>query len=586
MTVLNGSRETDGEVVVLKREPTPAGSITDLFDRLHELHLDAGEPGVRQIATGIGRGVLSYTTVHNVFRGPRVPKWGHLELIVDQLSGDVEEFRTLWRTARLAELSAAPRAQPVPVATALTTPAEPEVSHQESPTRLSEFVMVSYRLPPRYEADRQPSPSTIFRTVGAAATLHDVVVARDGMWVGWAGARGGPGGDRYTRVELPDREEEMYLAGYCNSTLWPLYHSMIEGPEFRWDWRDAYSSVNQRFADVIARAAAPGAVVWVHDYHLQLVPGLLREQRPDLRIGFFLHIPFPSAELFAQLPAREETLRGLLGADVIGFQHPRSVRNFLQLCEEFLGLPVNAGMVGVGDRKVAVDAFPISVDIERIERTARQPRVRQRARQLRTELGNPRTLLVGLDRLDYSKGIEQRLLAYGELLGSAQLAADFTTFLQVVTLSRENLSRYANLRQRVDRLVGHLNASYGTVGRPVVHYTNRVLDFEEIQAMYVAADVMMVTSLRDGMNLVSKEYVASRADNRGVLVLSEFTGAATELGQAILVNPNDIDDLKNAILQAVTMSRAEQRRRMEAMRAHLHKHDAQAWTDSFLTRLA
>ena len=377
----------------------------------------------------------------------------------------------------------------------------------------------------------------------------------------------------------------MHLEGYCNSTLWPLYHSMIERPEFRREWRDAYRSVNQRFADVIAQVAAPGAVAWVHDYQLQLVPGLLREQRPNLRIGFFMHIPFPSTELFAQLPAREETLRGLLGADVVGFQHPRSVRNFLQLCEEVLGLPVNAGLVGVGDRKVTVDAFPISIDVELIERMVRQLKVRQRARQLHAELGNPRTLLVGLDRLDYTKGIEQRLLAYGELLGSGQLPADSTTFLQVGTLSREKLSRYANLRQRVDRLTGHLNASHGTMGRPVVHYTNRVLDFEEILAMYVAADVMVVTSLSDGMNLISKEYVASRADNRGVLVLSEFTGAAAELGQAILVNPNDIDDLKNAILRAVAMSPSEQRKRMEAMRTHLREHDAQAWIDSFLARL-
>lgn len=570
---------------MLKRELTRAGSITDLFDRLHELHLDAGEPSVRQIATGIGRGVLSYTTVHNVFRGPRVPKWGHLELIVDQLGGDTEEFRALWRAARLAELSAAPPLEPVSAPTALPAPTKPEVSHPELPARLSEFVMVSYQLPPRYEVDRVSGSLARRGPVGTAATLHDAVVARDGMWVGWSRERDAADGNRYARVDLPDREPEMHQGGYCNSTLWPLYHWMIERPEFRREWRDAYRSVNQRFADVIARLAAPGAVVWVHDYQLQLVPGLLREQRPDLRIGFFLHIPFPPAELFAQLPAREETLRGLIGADVVGFQHPRSARNFLQHCEEFLGLPINAGLVAVDDRKVAVDAFPISTDLEPIERMARRPRVRQRARQIRAELGNPRTLLVGLDRLDYTKGIEQRLLAYGELLDSGQLPADSTTFLQSGMLSREKLSRYANLRQRVDRLTGHLNASYGTMGRPVVHYTNRVLDFEEIVAMYLAADVMVVTSLSDGMNLVSKDYVASRADNRGTLVVSEFTGAAAELTQAIVVNPNDIDELKNAILQAVAMNSVEQRKRMEAMRAHLREHDAQAWMNSFLARL-
>ncbi|TWP46113.1 trehalose-6-phosphate synthase [Lentzea tibetensis] len=588
--------------MVLKREATPTGPVTDLFDRLHELHLDAGEPGVRQIATGIGRGVLSYTTVHNVFRGPKVPKWGHLELIVEQLGGDVEAFRTLWRTARLAELAAPGPNEPGPVEPERHSAArdygrtEPDavaagpVDHVDDGQQF-DFVLVTHRIPVHGRPDAVAGGAWTYSPVGVDAILGEEVGVRNGAWVGWSwqpgeSVRSAALGRVHLRsIELSDREIEWHKEGYCNSTLWPIYHDSIERPEFHRDWRDAHRVVNRRYADAVTRVAAPGAVVWVHDYQLQLVPAMLRALRPDLRIGFFLHIAQPPVELFGQLPEREETLRGLLGADLVGFQHPRGVSNFLRLCTELLGLEVGTDSVVVDGRRVRVEAHPISVDVAAIEEVVNRPRITRRAAQIRAELGNPRTLLVGIDRLDYTKGIEQRLLAYGELLDGGQLSADSSAFLQVATLSRENLARYALLRERVDRLAGHLNASYGRMGNPVVHYTNRVLDRDEIMALYVAADVMVVTPLRDGMNLVSKEYVASRVDNRGVLVLSEFAGAAHELSEALLVNPNDVDDLKNAVLRAVAMSPAEQGRRMEVMRKHVREHDAQAWVDGFLKDL-
>jgi trehalose 6-phosphate synthase len=583
--------------VALKREPTPAGAITELFDRLHDLHLDAGEPGVRQIATGIGRGVVSYTTVHNVFRGPKVPKWGHLELIVDQLGGNPEAFRVLWRAARLAEL-AAPGA-----GRATEQRSEPASADGEGPeiaalpqgmadpgARSFDFVLVTNRIPVHAHNRWRAGASTVY-SAGLDQVFRELVIRKQGVWVGWSRQDAGPdgleqaGGPSLTTVALSGREVEWHMEGQCSSTLWPLYHGSIERPEFRRDWREAYRAVNERYADAVVRVAAAGAVVWIHDYQLQLVPALLRERRPDLRIGFFLHIPLPPVELFGQLPERDEILRGLLGADVVGFQRPRSAQNFLQLCRDILGLPTAEGSVEAGIRTVTVGAYPVSVDVAAIERLVGQTQIRRRAQQIRAEAGNPEVLVAGLDRLDYTKGIEQRLLAYGEILNEMRSVANPPVFIQVATLSRERVARYASLRERVDRLAGHLNGSYGRMGSPAVRYTNSALDFNEVLALYRAADVMVATPFSDGMNLVAKEYVASRVDDRGVLVLSEFAGSAAELREAILVNPNDTDDLKDAILRAIAMRPLEQGQRMKAMRERLRTHGSEAWIASCLTAL-
>ncbi|WIV55654.1 alpha,alpha-trehalose-phosphate synthase (UDP-forming) [Amycolatopsis nalaikhensis] len=582
--------------MALKREPTPAGAITELFDRLHDLHLDAGEPGVRQIATGIGRGVLSYTTVHNVFRGPKVPKWGHLELIVDQLGGNPEAFHVLWRAARLAEL-----AIPGNQVAAASGPASvlsddrPQEAVAAAPAaevpggRRFGFVLVTNRIPVHAHTTGNGVRSTC--SAGLDQVFRDLVLQRQGVWVGWsrrdeeANGFEQTGGPPLMTVALTGREVEWHQEGQCSSTLWPLYHDAIERPEFRRAWRDAYRVVNERYADAVDRVAASGAAVWIHDYQLQLVPALVRERRPDLRIGFFLHIPLPPPELFTQLPGREEVLRGLLGADVVGFQRPRSVQNFVRLCADVLGLPVSDGSVDVGGRTVDVRAYPVSIDVGAIEGLVGQSRTRRRAQQIRAELGNPDVLVAGIDRLDYTKGIEQRLVAYGEILDGMRSVANPPVFVQVATLSRERVARYASLRERVDRLAGHLNGSYGRMGSPAVRYTNSALDFHEVAALYRAADVMVATPFRDGMNLVAKEYVASRLDDRGVLVLSEFAGSAAELPEAILVNPNDTDDLKDAILRAIAMRPAEQSRRMKAMRSRVRAHDSHAWITSVMADL-
>ncbi len=559
--------------MVLKREPTPPGPITDLFDRLHTLHLHAGEPGVRQIARGIGPGVLSHATVHNVFRGPKVPRWGNLELIVEQLRGDVDAFRSLWLAALHAERAAVPPAGPEPVVLA---------------DQLFDFVMVTYKPPIRSKTDSPAGGRWNFRGSAVGDVLCDRVVSHNGVWISGCGPDDArppakAGGVSFLSVGMSAAEVEAHYEGYCNSTIWPLYHTTIERPEFQREWHVANQVISRRFAEVVARSAAPGALVWLHDYQLQLTPGYLRRLRPDLRIGNFMHIPFPPPEIFRQLPGRAEVLRGLLGCDLVGFQRPEAVEHFVRLARQVLGLPTSANTIEIDGRTVVADAFPVSIDVKAVERIAARPEIRARARQIRAELGDPAKLLVGIDRLDYTKGIEQRLLAYGEILADGSLPADSVAFIQMGTLTRERVAKYTQLRERVERLAGHLNGKYGRLGSPVVHYSTQGFDFDEIIALYLAADVMVITPLADGMNLVAKEYVASRTDNQGTLVLSEFAGAAAELTEAIIVNPNDVDDLKSGILRAITMPSGEQRQRMEAMRWQLRTHDVHGWISAFLT---
>jgi trehalose 6-phosphate synthase len=459
----------------------------------------------------------------------------------------------------------------------------------------SEFVVVANRLPVD-EVITDAGRSWRRSPGGLVTALHPVLVEHHGAWIGWSG---GPSPDGTTAVEsfeadslalhavpLSAGEIERYYEGFSNGSLWPLYHDAVETPVFRRSWWDAYLRVNQRFADATAAVAAPGATVWVQDYQLQLVPALLRAQRPDLRIGFFLHIPFPPVELFMQLPRRVEILRGLLGADLVGFQRPLGAQNFLRLTRHLLGLRPRGNVVEVDGRAVCADAFPISIDVGEIEELAVSPLVRERAARIRNELGEPKTIILGVDRLDYTKGIEARIKAFRELLAEGRLSVPETVMVQVATPSRERVAQYQTLRHDVEREVGRINGDYGRVGVPAVHYLHQSYSRSELVALFCAADVMMVTPLRDGMNLVAKEYVAARVDLGGALVLSEFAGAAGDLRQAFLVNPYDLDGVKETLLQAINVDPVDATRRMRVMRRHLRGHDVSGWAGSFLARLA
>jgi trehalose 6-phosphate synthase len=430
---------------------------------------------------------------------------------------------------------------------------------------------------------------------GLVTALHPVLAGQHGTWVGWAGNASGPqdsptspfelDGMRLRPVALTPDDVERYYEGFSNSSLWPLYHDAIETPAYRRSWWEAYRRVNQRFAEATADQAAEGGTVWVQDYQLQLVPAMLRALRPDLKIGFFLHIPFPPVELFMQLPRRAEILRGLLGADLVGFQRPLAAQNFLRLTRHLLGLRPRGAGVEVDGRTVHAAAFPISIDVAEIEGLAASPLVRARAEQIRAELGDPKTVILGVDRLDYTKGIEQRFKAYRELLSEDRLSVPETVMVQVATPSRERVEHYQALRVKVEREVGRINGDYGRVGVPAVHYLHQSYSRSELVALYCAADVMMVTPLRDGMNLVAKEYVAARVDLGGALVLSEFAGAAGELRQAFLCNPHDLQSVKESLMRAVQVDQTEVSRRMRAMRRHLRGHDVRHWANSFLSAL-
>ncbi|OBI32441.1 trehalose-6-phosphate synthase [Mycobacterium sp. E2238] len=475
----------------------------------------------------------------------------------------------------------------------------------KTPFGNSDFVVVANRLP--VDQERLPDGTTAWKRSpgGLVTALEPLLRRRRGAWVGWAGVAEEETDfddepivqdDLELRpVRLSADDIAQYYEGFSNATLWPLYHDVIVKPIYHRQWWDRYVEVNRRFAAATSRAAAEGATVWVQDYQLQLVPAMLRELRPDLTIGFFLHIPFPPVELFMQLPWRTEIIEGLLGADLVGFHLTGGAQNFLFLSRRLIGVNTSRGSVGVrtrygevdlGSRVVRVGAFPISIDSGSLDQAARDRDIRRRAREIRTELGNPRKVLLGVDRLDYTKGIDVRLKAFSELLAEGRAKRDDTVLVQLATPSRERVESYQILRNDIEREVGHINGEYAEVGHPVVHYLHRPVPRTELIAFFVAADVMLVTPLRDGMNLVAKEYVACRSDLGGALVLSEFTGAAAELRQAYLVNPHDLEGVKDAIEAALNQPIEEGRRRMRSMRRQVLAHDVDRWARSFLDALA
>jgi trehalose 6-phosphate synthase len=527
------------------------------------------------------------------------------------------------------------------VATSRKAPS-PEEDEDSLSTGDYSFVVVANRLP--VDRGRGPDGETewLASPGGLVAALEPVVRDAKGAWVGWPGDAGpapeefDTDGMHLAGVGLSAAEMRHFYEGFCNATLWPLYHDVIAPPEFHRTWWEAYVTVNRRFARAAARQAARGATIWVHDYQLQLVPGMLRELRHDVRIGFFNHIPFPGYEIFAQLPWRRQIIEGLVGADLLGFQRQQDATNFMRACRRAAGLSTRGSLIrvpdrrpgtgepgtgepgtgpapegagpavqgtvvprpesdesrqrrwdaaGTGSREVRAAAFPISIDTAAYEELAARPDVRARATEIRQALGEPDIVLLGVDRLDYTKGILHRLRAYSELLDEGSLTVPEAVLVLVASPSRERVEHYRLLRDEVEVTVGRMNGKHAELGNPPVHYLHQSYPREEMVALYLAADVMMVTSLRDGMNLVAKEYVACRPDETGALVLSEFTGAADELSGAFLVNPHDIQGMKDTIVRAARVSPAEARRRMRSMRRRVREHDVAHWAASFLSAL-
>ena len=457
-----------------------------------------------------------------------------------------------------------------------------------------QLIVVANRLPIRRTVNN--AGETVWSTSpgGLTSALSPAMSNSDDVtWIGWPGnqqlALNEPfisDGVKLVPIEISDQEYEDHYEGMSNATLWPLYHDKVQPARFHRSWFEGYKSVNQKFADAILDQAKEGATVWIHDYQLQLVPQLVKSVRPDLAVGFFLHIPFPAPEIFSQLPWRSDIVNGLLGSDLIGFQTPDYTNNFKRLLKQLkITEQISGSILELEDRSVCVESFPIGFDFDKYEESAKKPEVKKMAEKLRKQMGNPKTIFLGVDRLDYTKGIDVRLRAYKELIQDSRIDADSVTMIQVAPPSRDNVKAYENLRSEVERQVGNINGRFSNVGVPTIQYITQNQSVEELSALYQIADVMMVTPFRDGMNLVALEYVASRFNETGSLILSEFAGASHILNDALMVNPYSINEIKEAMVKATQLSEVESKTRMKHMRAAARKSKVNVWVNDFLSSL-
>lgn len=387
-------------------------------------------------------------------------------------------------------------------------------------------------------------------------------------------------------VFIEEKLMDQFYLGFCNKTIWPLFHYFPVLTVYEEAMWEVYEQVNRRFCDVILEQIRPGDVIWIHDYHFMLLPAMLRERCPEISIGFFLHIPFPAYEIFRMLPRKwaEGIVEGLLGADVVGFHTVDYVRHFLTSVLRLTGNQHQIGRVIIQGREVQVDAFPIGIDFERYHDTACLAKVRKEADTIRRKLGQQKAIL-SVDRLDYTKGIAKRLRAYELFLEQNPQWRQKVILLLLVVPSRIGVDKYQDMRSEIDELVGRINGRFADIGWSPIAYLYKNLGLQALSALYSMADVALVTPLRDGMNLVAKEYVAARTQDNGVLILSEMAGAARELPEALIVNPNSREEMADAILQALNMSEAEQMTRICAMRDSVKKYDVHRWGRIFLHAL-
>ncbi|HEX6790009.1 MAG TPA: bifunctional alpha,alpha-trehalose-phosphate synthase (UDP-forming)/trehalose-phosphatase [Candidatus Krumholzibacteria bacterium] len=418
------------------------------------------------------------------------------------------------------------------------------------------------------------------------------------LWIGW------PGADVPARLEKQVRQallrehhavpvfvdaETMsnFYEGFCNDTLWPLFHYFPSFASFKDRFWAEYKRVNQMFCDAVVRIARPDDVIWVHDYHLLLLPGMIKERLPDASVGFFLHIPFPSFEIFRMLPARwrDPILEGMLRADLIGFHTHEYGHYFLRCVLRILGHDHTLGRIHTSDHLAEVDSFPMGIDYEKFRAAALLPANIERREALRRSVGG-RKMIVSVDRLDYSKGIAQRLRGYEYFLRTHPQWRKKVVLALVLVPSREGVDQYQSMKRQIDEAIGRINGRYGSLDWTPISYQYTSMSLDDLVAFYAAGDVALITPLRDGMNLVAKEYVACCVDQQGVLILSEMAGASRELGEAITINPATREEIAQSLEVALEMPPDEQSRRLRIMQERLRKHNVQQWAGDFLDRLA
>lgn len=457
-----------------------------------------------------------------------------------------------------------------------------------------QLVVMSNRAPIR--VIREHGRERIEPTVGGVgSTFLRLLENHGGLWIAWSGSKDNPG-----RIAMPpahpsfnmvfpslsEREIAQSYHGMCNRGLWPLMHFMTLYCHFETaNWK-SYRRVNRIFAETAARHASDSAIVWVQDFHLALVPSLLKEMRPELPIGIFWHVPFPPEQLFRVLPWRRELLAGMLGADLVGFHTRTYAKHFLDSCERIFGAEVDRGRgeVIVSGRRVKVDAFPLGIPADYFAEVASLPQVVARARRIRRGLGT-QTVVLGVDRLDYTKGILERLLAFERFLETNPQYRRRVTLVLIAVPSRTKVRDYAALKRQLDELVGRVVGRFSSEGWVPVRYLYTQFGPEELVAYYLAGDVALLTPLRDGMNLVAKEYIASQTGDSAVLILSEFAGASEELSEALLVNPFDVDQIASGLKQAIEMPLAEKHERLARMREKVFRNNLEAWSAKFLSAL-
>jgi trehalose 6-phosphate synthase/phosphatase len=457
------------------------------------------------------------------------------------------------------------------------------------------LLIVSNRLPMRVRVTGgvvRVDPSS----GGLASGLRRWHERSDSLWLGWPGDLCGattssaPAIDRGLQqrrivpVHLSGDQVDGYYHGFANRVLWPLFHYLIDRVPTDISGWDAYRAANESFAAAVVREYRPQDTIWVHDYQLMLVPALLRERLPQARIGFFLHIPFPASEVFRILPWGREILNGLLGADLLGFHTFAYLRHFVTSLRHVSGEEADIDCVRTAGREVQLGVFPMGIDTGEFATLAADADVLARVEAIRRDAGG-RRIVLGIDRLDYTKGIPRRLETFERLLERDPTLRDGIRYIQIAVPSRERVDSYQQFQREVDARVGRINGAHGTPGSMPVHYVHRSVSPLDLVALYCAADVMLVTPLRDGMNLVAKEFAASRIDEDGVLVLSEFAGAAAELNGALIVNPYDIEAVADSIHRALSMPVEERRMRMRGLRRRVLQYDVHAWAGAFLEQL-
>jgi len=465
---------------------------------------------------------------------------------------------------------------------------------RERKSKVSMVVVVSNRLPVviSYKRDKleiKPSPG------GLVTGLNSVRKSRGTLWIGWPGLLGLKGDVKssvYEILRIKDmvpvflsREEyNRYYEGFSNKTIWPLFHYFTEYAEYEREYWDAYKRVNSKFAEIIIQNSDADSVIWVHDYHLMLLPGLLREANPDSRIGFFLHIPFPSFEIFRLLPWRDEILKGILGADLIGFHTYDYLRHFLSSVKHILGVEHVFNELIIDDRIVKVDTFPLGIDVDRFVHAESDIFVRKNIEKLEKKYSG-RKVIISVDRLDYTKGIIQKLSSFDRFLEEYPEYRGKVVLVLIVVPSRWKVGYYRELKEDIDRYVGKINGKYSSVDWSPIQYFYRMFRQDELISFYKISDIAIVTPFRDGMNLVAKEFIASTWPKGGVLILSEMAGAAIELSEAIIVNPNNVGEIVAAIKSALEMSPAEAKEKAKVMLGKLKRYDVYRWVGDFLDSL-